>query len=257
MKLPNKTNPVHCASKDGTRYILNSVSIQGDVAVATDGRSLFAVKGCREDDDDQRDAIIPKRLASAAWPQGKGKRGFILPMLTINPVTEGFATCTVTNTDMDRTTARDIEGNFPNVEKVIPDASQYKQRVGLNVKLLLQIAKCFGEDEIAIHFDSDGWRDGQGDKPMLITSKGRDAFGILMPLRTNGDGLDKNEALNAIARRIQQREDAERHAREKAIAEAEARVAAERAEAEARAEADREKTEAWLASNETTNTTEQ
>lgn len=259
MKLPNKMNPVHCASKDDTRYVLNSVSIQGDLAIATDGRSLFAVKGSREDEDDARDAIVPKRVALAAWPQGKGKRGTLFPTLNINPAEESkLKTCTVINRDMDKTSVQDIDGTFPNIEKVIPDASKYTQRVGLNVKLLLNIAKCFGDDEIAIHFNAEGYAYGANSEPMIITAKDASAFGILMPLRAVGKPMSENLALGAIRDRIEQREAAERAAREQSEQQAKAIVEAERAAEAARIEADREKTAEWLASNQlTTSPTEQ
>lgn len=250
MKIPHKMNPVHCASKDGTRYILNSVSLQGDLAVATDGRTLFAVKGSRDDDDDPRDATIPKRAARAAWPQSKGKRGAVLPMLTIKPVTEGaFATCEVMNRDFDKTTMKEIDGKFPNVEKVIPDTSKYTHRVGLSVELLQNIAKCFGEDQVMIHFNAEGWHGDTNGEPMMITSKSWEAFGILMPCRVTGDGLNSNNALSEIRHRIKRREESDIAEREASIARAQQQVETERAKAEAKIEAERAESEVWLSMN--------
>jgi DNA polymerase III sliding clamp (beta) subunit (PCNA family) len=201
VKLPNKINPMHCASKDSTRYVLNGVRIQGNLAVAVDGRTLFAAVGSRDEEDDARDALIPARAAKAAWPQSKGKRGCLLPMLTINPREEGAnvpGTVTVTDREFDRTTIKEIDGNFPRFEAALPDVSKHTLRVGLNVKLLLNIAKCYGHDEMFLHFNREEERGGCLSEAIIVTnSKSPDAVAILMPLRNPND-LTGNRALDAM-----------------------------------------------------------
>ena len=249
MKLPDKINPVHCASKDGSRHVLNSVSLQGNLAVATDGRCLFAALGERGPDDDARDALLPKRAAKAAWPQAKKSRGVLLPMLTILPaVAPAAATCSLMTREMDTIQIRDIDGKFPAIDRVIPAAAGYTQRVGLNIAFLANIAKSFGETEVFIHFDAAAWLDGQQGQPMLVTSKTQEAFAVLMPARCSYD-LRDNKALAAVTARVKAKQAAEDAAREASIAAAQALIDAERAAAAAQAEADKEKTADWLAEN--------
>lgn len=200
-------NPVHCASKDGTRYVLNSVKIQGDLAIATDGRTLCVVKGERQDDDHERDALIPKRVAKAAWPQAKKKRGTVLPILMINPpepdlgMVEGALTTTVLDREFDKHTAKDIDGNFPKFEACVPDPKPYTMSIGINVNLLTQIAKSMGSNGVVLHFDPEEFKpEYRG--TVLVTATDGDktkAFGVLMPMR--GDdltNLNKNHALDAV-----------------------------------------------------------
>jgi len=99
---------------------------------------------------------------------------------------------------MDKTTVRDIDGKFPDCSKAVPDATKYKHRVGINVKLLLQIAKCYGDDQVYLHFDSEGWRDGAQSEPIIVLTKSTEAFGVLMPLPSADSAPLKNAALLAI-----------------------------------------------------------
>jgi DNA polymerase III sliding clamp (beta) subunit (PCNA family) len=191
---------MHCASKDETRYVLNGVRIQGNLAVATDGRTLFAAVGYREDDDDARDALIPTRAAKAAWPQSKGKRGTLLPMLTINPKEDGKeATVTVTDREFDRATIKEIDGNYPQFGAVMTEASKHTLRVGINVKLLLNIAKCHGEDEMFLHLNPEEREGDQLKGAIIVTSKNTEAMAILMPLRESYD-LQGNQAVKEMTK---------------------------------------------------------
>lgn len=208
MKLPEKMNPMHCASKDNTRYILNGVKILGNLAVATDGRTLCVVKGTRETDDDERDALIPTRVAKAAWPQRKRARGAILPMLMINPQgpeiagMKGELTTTVLDKEMDKHTARDIDGNYPRFEAVLPDTSKHTLKVGINIKLLTNLAKAMGSDGVVLHFNAEKFQSGSYDEGMLVTAtegERTEAFGVIMPIRpSNLSDLSANHALKAV-----------------------------------------------------------
>ena len=249
MKLPDKINPVHCASNDDSRYVLNSVSLQGNLAAATDGRCLFVALGERGPCDDDRDALLPKRAAKSAWPQTKKSRGVLLPMLTILTTEEkATATCSLMTREMDLIKFPDIAGKFPDIDRVIPDPAGYTQRVGLNIAFLANIAKSFGETEVFIHFDAEAWRDGQQCQPMLVTSKTQEAFAVLMPARCEYT-LRDNSALAAVTERREAKQAAQDAAREASIAAAQALVETERAAAAAKAEADQEKTADWLAEN--------
>jgi DNA polymerase III sliding clamp (beta) subunit (PCNA family) len=205
MKLAPKINPMHCASKDRTRYILNGVKITGNMAVATDGRTLFAACGTRDDEDADRDAIIPTRAAKAAWPQSKRKRGCMLPMITVNPKGEKEpGTVSILDVEFDKTTIKEIEGNYPRFEAVMPDVSKHTFLVGLNVKLLMQIAKCYGEDDVCLHINPDEMQGGCASAAIIVTnSKSPEAVAILMPMRAHGEGhqLASNAAVQDLLAR--------------------------------------------------------
>lgn len=237
MKLSPKINPMHCASKDGTRYILNGVKITGNLVVSTDGRTLFAAICHRDEDDADRDALIPTRAAKAAWPQTKRKgKGSVLPLLTINPIDNGLATVTVMDRAFDKTTIKEIEGNFPAFHKVVPDGFAHTFKVGINIKLLLQIANCFGENEVCLHINPSAMNGGTASDPILVTSpKTPDAIAVLMPMRCiEGDfSLKFNPVIQEMAARTvagqaeaeaekikAAEEQARREAKAKAVAEA-------------------------------------
>lgn len=240
MKLPDKINPMHCASTDATRYILNGVALVGNLAIATNGRALFACVGTRESNDDSRPAILPKRAAKAAFPQTK-RKALCFPLVQVLPREEGqYGATRITVTQGEETTYREIDGNFPNIEKVIPPHEGYSLTVGLNIKLLLDIAKCYGDDQLLIHLDPNEFKHGRYTAGMLITSpKTRDALAVLMPLRGDDEPLPANGVLKDLAKRQVEASEAE-----KAAAAEAARVAAEKA-AEELAKAD-----AWMAANE-------
>lgn len=205
MKISPKLNPMHCASKDGTRYILNGVKITGNLVVSTDGRTLFAAVCHRDEDDADRDALIPTRAAKAAWPQTKRKgKGSILPRLTINPIDKGVATVTVVDRAFDKTTIKEIDGTFPAIHAVVPDVSGHTFKVGINTKLLLQIANCFGEEQVCLHINPAAMNGGTVSDPILVTSpKTPDAMAILMPMRCiEGDfSLKFNPVIQEMAAR--------------------------------------------------------
>ncbi len=198
MKFNNATNPAHCASVDKTRYILNGVFVTGNLAVATNGRVLFASKIERDSDESKRDALIPIRaMNEARKSRAPKKRGCgMLPMLTIVETSEEKPTpfVEVMSKEMDVTKYRDIEpvGNFPNFAHVIPANGSI--RLGLSFKLFAKIAKAFGTDDLTLHIQGDD-QDCVKDA-VIVTSRTNDAFAVIMPRRTEDD-LHFNEALNA------------------------------------------------------------
>lgn len=229
MKLPDKINPAHCASKDQTRYILNGVLLTGDLAVATDGRMLFACRATREEDDDARDAIVPTKAALAGF---KARRHGIVPALNVLPKVENLQSeCRVMTSLDESTTFREIEGTFPNFAEVVRSPETHKLKVGINVPLLVKLAKAFGDDMLTLnidvsqcpidHHDRDRIFVTQG---MLVTGSSPEAVAVIMPCRPNG-GLKGNTIIERIAE-IREARKAERLA----------------AEAEAKAKAEAEKT---------------
>jgi len=154
------------------------------------------VVGEREDGGDTRDAIIPTRAAKAAWPQTKKPRG-VLPLLEINPKDDtGRATCSVTDKNLDKTTIKEIVGNFPNVGNSFPDTSNHTLKISLDVNLLAQIAKSYGDSGMTLHLNPSNLIDGYCTSEIIVTSaKENGAVAVLMPLRTNGGYCDLNENL--------------------------------------------------------------
>jgi len=236
MKISPKLNPMHCASKDGTRYILNGVKISGNLVTSTDGRTLFAAVCHRDEDDDTRDALIPTRAAKAAWPQSKrkGKGVSDLPLLTINPIEDGLATVTITDSKFDKTTIKEINGRFPSIHKVVPDVSGHTFKIGLNANYLLQIAKCFGQAEVVLHVNPSTMEGGSVSDPMLVTNPDSpDALAILMPMRCHEckSDLHKNPVIQEMVARNEadkanQEAENAKHAEELARKEAEKKAKA-------------------------------
>ena len=95
--------------------------------------------------------------------------------------------------DMDVTTAREVDGDFPRVEMVMPELDEYMLRISFDIKLLTKIAK--GLNSQMIHMFS------TGDKkdPYLVLAKNNteDSFGLLMPIRSDVE-LHKNRPMRKL-----------------------------------------------------------
>lgn len=198
MKLPEKTNPAYVASTDPTRYILNGVYINGDLAVATSGRTLVAAIGERDETDSKtHNPIVPTRIAKQAWPKTMSKKAALYQRLRIN---DDDRTCSAINRDGDEITAETIKGNYPRVKNVFPDVEGYTQSVGLNARLLMQIAEALGSDELILHFSAERHDQGLFTAPIYVTkTDSTPSVGILMPLRGgNRQPLKDNKAINYV-----------------------------------------------------------
>lgn len=214
MKLPHGVNPAHVASKDATRYVLNGVKFGHGLAVATNGRMLVGTVATREDDDADREAIVPTRAMIKAFPKAKGKRrSSLIPRLVINPIDENdtkakFGTVTITDKEFDQTTVKEIDGNYPAFEEVFTDHSKATLKVGINAAYLAMIAKALGDEQLVLHFDPDGFKENgdvrRGYSPAIYVTAGSDreqeSVAIIMPVRVSGDGLDGNRVLREIAK---------------------------------------------------------
>jgi len=185
MKLPHPLNPVHCASTDGCRYLLNGVFLDGDLAVATNGKVAFVASTTREDQDDKRGAIIPPRLAKAAFKQSK-KKPKDQTQLVINAPTEaGMLTSTIYEPNGDVVKVQEIQPKnspYPDVSKVIPDHSKATMTIGIDVKYLTMIAKSMCESQLFLHFNPEKFSESGYSEAVLVTSKNPDALGLIMPI---------------------------------------------------------------------------
>lgn len=209
MKLPHGINPAHCASTDQTRYALMGVLLTEDLAVATDGKVLFACNAEREDDA-ERDAIIPTKAALAGF---KDRKKGVTPQLTVLPEVKGERTkCSVMTSFDETTTFTEIDGMFPVFTQVVPDASKHTLKVAVNVKLLVKLAKAFGDDAVCLHLDPEGFLiDDSYHTPgerkfmngqILVTGSMRsEAVGVLMPMTARAHDLISNKTLKRLEAR--------------------------------------------------------
>lgn len=213
MKLPQGVNPAHVASKDKTRYVLNGVKFGHGLAVATNGCMLVATIATREDDDAEREAIVPTRAMLAGFKVSRGKggraRSSVLPRLVINAKPEKeIGTVTITDKNFDQTTVKEIDGNFPAFEQVFEEPDKATLKLAINAKFLSEIAKALGDDQLVLHLDPEGFVDNgdvkKGYKPPIYLTAGsdhdRESVAILMPIRVSSDGLDGNRVLAEVAK---------------------------------------------------------
>ena len=172
MKLLKKAHQAvtTAAGKDASRYILQAVLIEetenGLKATATDGRMLAQVEdkaGTMTADDfpvleamknapnGAKKALIP----AAALAGVKFPRKSTLPILSMALASLGETQSTFATTDLETANvqpARNIEGNFPAYEQVIPtgkNVGQVKMSVDLMVRAL-KVLKDTGADAFTL-----------------------------------------------------------------------------------------------------------
>lgn len=207
MKLPTKTNPAHCASKDSTRYILNGVALLNDIAVATDGRVMFVANLTRDDEDSKRDALVPTK-AILAERRGKDRHNHVLPLMTIRDRAKPTdrQTAEVMHDANEVTNYGDIEHveKYPEFTKCMTDPASHNMKMCLDVKLLAKLAKSFGDTMLVLHLDPAkfGYGSGRGyGEPdgyhgsIYATVQGQqEAFAVVMPANPKSE-LQGNHAL--------------------------------------------------------------
>lgn len=194
MKFIDPVNPAHAASNDKTRYVLTGVLVKDNLAVATNGRILFAAKIHRNDDDSKRDAIIPVKALHAATKgkTGQRSRDRILPLLTIQEREKPTDRQTVEvmhgQEEVTRFADLGVEPNsFPKTSHVFPDPSKHTMRLGISIALLTKLAKAFGEDLVQLSFDPEMFANTEKgySGAIYVTGTHRhrnlDSVGIIMP----------------------------------------------------------------------------
>lgn len=177
MNITFPLNPVYCASNDETRYVLNGVCIRGNPAIATDGRSMFACLASRDCDEHQGDVVIPTRAIKKGMPKRKSS---VLPCITLK---DGDApVVSILDKQLDTTEIKPIDGKFPKLNGVVPDQSKHTLRLGLNAKLLSNIAEAYGDSELVLHLDPSRFEEYGYKDAFFVTGKTRDAVAVLMPI---------------------------------------------------------------------------
>lgn len=176
MKLLNKGHAtvVKAASKDATRFVLNSVLLQetknGLKVVATDGRMLAIVEDKKLVDskdfpanvipanaeNSATEAIVPAdAIVSAVKSMPKSRT---LPILQNVAVVMGVKHTILGTTDLANPivqTAKNIEEKYPNYEMVVPKSDPKDFVIAFSPALLIracQIAADFGLDTIRLEF---------------------------------------------------------------------------------------------------------
>lgn len=221
MKFLDPVNPAHAASKDKTRYVLEGVLIKDDLAVATNGRILFAAKIHRDDDDSKRDAVVPVKAIHTAskGKTGKRGRGKILPLLTIKEREKQTDRQTVEvmhgQEEVTRFADLSVEPHsYPKVSNIFTDPSKHTMRLGISIALLTKLAKAFGEDMVQLSFDPEMFSntDKGYSGAIYVTSSHRfhndHSVGIIMPATA-----DHQVAKNEVVRKMWAEQQAGREAK--------------------------------------------
>lgn len=177
----------HTASADQSRPLLTAIEIfkQGEevVAVATDGYILSEVRETVPSDEGfpgDASGVDKVRLTakSAAKMSSALKPNKLLPVL-------GYANATsdgIVVTDLEHMVTfndAEIEGNYPDYAKLIPDSKAATATVRVNPEYLMKALKPF-KGEHSVELETHGEL-----KPVVIrsSSAGRTILGVVMPVR--------------------------------------------------------------------------
>ena len=202
MKLPDKVNPVHCVSKDGTRYPLNFVRIENGLAIATDGRRLF-ISQVDLMDDLISEGFVPVAAIKQAIKNKHPKGEFSFARKSsFDPEVEDRIDVEVPlNCEACTTYFGPGKIDYPSVYKVIPDQKR-PLAITLNAKLLAEIAAGLGDDLVTVTVDVQT----PGGAMIVTSEKQHHAFALLMPAR---DGVEWKAASNQTLHIASELRDAE------------------------------------------------
>lgn len=170
------------AAKDAGRYAMHGILFrtEGDVttATATNGKILTRIEVTLQDGEvlPEDGVLLSSSDIKAGWGRGKGDR--------ILRVLEGGWKLGVGN---QISTIDVLEGEFPQVEAVIPDSSSGR-RITFDAKLLLELAKSAGTEVVTLEvpeFQDSGKQKGQvtGAIRVQLRDSGSDNdLGVIMPV---------------------------------------------------------------------------
>ena len=168
MKIKKECKIELVASKDKTRLALNNPYLQGSNLIATDGHRLVAIPVEREDGDS--DGFID---CSA----------FKLARKTSSEFSKISANgCLKVHTkDGEITMQRSFKDiNFPQWQKVLPNADRKGIKIGLNAEYLYQMAEALGTKKVTIEILD-------ADSPIIVKGANQNyiegSIGVLMPVR--------------------------------------------------------------------------
>ena len=169
MKIDKSTKIYKSCDKAGTRPVLSGCFLTKDInnrsiLVAADGYKL-AVVHVSESESDTHESIIPLEAVKLATKDNK-------TFIAVNGNVQVMAMGKDTITTFDK-----IEGTFPNYSQLIPDKSTSEYRIGLDAKLLFELAESLGTDKVILTFH--GAASPIGVKAM--SGNDEDDYGLLMP----------------------------------------------------------------------------
>jgi len=165
------------ASKEPGRYAFHGVLFrtEGDVttATATDGKQLVRIEVTLQDGEvlPEDGVLLSSSDIKSGWGRGKGDR--------ILRVLEGVWKLGVGN---QISTIDVLEGEFPNVEAVIPAPSSTR-RMSFDVRILARMAKAAGADSVTLEVPE--FHAGQVKGPIRVTlreTESGEQMGVLMPI---------------------------------------------------------------------------
>lgn len=174
MKIDKKYKIENACSTDTSRYILNSVRIEGEgtaaQAIATDGRMMAIIPVELQEGDRTEVNISPKAFAVSRKVCGKLSQYRI----------ELNGSAKVSGGEGEQSFGY-VEGNYPNWQQVIPKKYTKSKKISFDMKLLFALWKAIGgeaasQNKVILEL-SENTTD-----PILVATEG-DAKGILMPLR--------------------------------------------------------------------------
>ena len=171
-----------CASTEKTRYYLNGVYVDAaGFIVSTDGHRAFIGRfdPCEAGDGSQRPA-----------PASFG--GYIIPLATLKRVLTGNKArlIAVSGGEIDGLRYEPIDGTFPDWRRIVPPAEASGEPAQFNPGYVADMGKIGaligdgGKGKLGAHFHHNG-----AGNPVGVTFPGApDAFGVLMPIRSDEDG---------------------------------------------------------------------
>lgn len=169
----------HAASKDETRFNIFGVYFNGAHAVATDGH-IMAVRRKSEENMPENTILrfaspkAKKRICHAFEKTGSKYIGISQNEL-----------------------AETIDGRYPAWKQVLPEISPNSVSITFSAALLNRLVNAIGSN-----FDQNGcvltFDPSKPTAPMLVTTDERECFGVLMPMRGEGDPESGQATMNRV-----------------------------------------------------------
>ncbi len=209
MKFDPKFQIHKAAAEEATRYAVEGILIEGDKAIATDGRIMAVVP--IETDGDSKGAVVSR----AAWEMATKSARIVQRATKATPAVRSASM--EVQERIARVIAKDLGSatEFPNLDGAFPDhrgvipRGAVVMRIGINAELLLNLAKAIGAygadgtEAVELVLRSDSVEDVEGcptatgpievramNQEMLTESQR--ALGIIMPV-----GLDNKNRKRA------------------------------------------------------------
>lgn len=169
MKIDSQFQPTLAVSKDETRYALNNLHLDTAAKrlVATDGHMLCSIP-VEVQEGDTTGPIQPDAFAMARKDQRKSG--------TVEIKANGSVAL-----PNGVTYERPNVGQFPDYAQVIPEANRDGFKIGLDARLLYDLAVAIGSEKgraiVTLCFGKDSA------DPIRVTRSDNEAVGVLMPCR--------------------------------------------------------------------------